>query len=90
MNQAQQDMLSMCGNDIFMMYSTHETNPYNIKLTTLMVADSNYEGLPVVLLVSITETEATLTYFLQVLKQQVSNISPKSFMFDDAPAYFIA
>lgn len=30
-----------------MIDATHGTNPYNIQLTTLMLADKNNEGIPV-------------------------------------------
>ena len=90
MNGAQQELFAMYGSNIVMIDSTHGTNPYNIKLTTIMVVDSNFEGFPVAFLFSISETESTFKQFFRAISERLPKIAPKSFMSDDAPALYNA
>jgi len=90
MDMEQQDLFERFGSDIVMMDSTHGTNPNNIKLTTVMVVDENCEGLPVAFLFSVSESEATFCQFFRAIKARIPSLSPKSFMTDDAPAFYSA
>jgi hypothetical protein len=50
---------------------THDTNPYQIQLTTLMVVDGDYEGFPVALLWLKLQTENIFRKNFACLKEQV-------------------
>jgi hypothetical protein len=50
---------------------THDTNPYQIQLTTLMVVDGDYEGFPVALLWLKLQTENIFRKKFACLKEQV-------------------
>ena len=57
--------------------STHGTNAYHIKLTTLLTTKSLGSGVPVAFFFSTKEDEDTIGYFLSGVKKLVNELKPK-------------
>lgn len=70
--------------------STHGTNAYQIKLTTLLTVNSLGIGVPVAFFFTTKEDEDVIGYFLSGVKQLVGQLRPKVFMSDGAAAYWNA
>lgn len=47
MNEAQEKLLDLYGNRCIVIDSIHGTNEYDFQLTTILLHDDNYEGIPV-------------------------------------------
>ena len=70
--------------------STHGTNQYDFKLTTLLVLDEFRAGQPVAWCLSTRETEEYMSKFFQLVKDTCGPVSPPWFMSDLAPQFFNA
>lgn len=57
--------------------STHGTNAYHIKLTTLLTINSLGSGVPVAFFFSTKEDEHFIGYFLSAIKKLVGELKPK-------------
>lgn len=57
--------------------STHGTNEYNIKLSTLMTVNSFGNGIPCAFFLSTKEDAPNLGYFFQSIKEVTGNLNPK-------------
>ena len=88
MDEYQCEMLRLYGTgnmSVVCVDSTHGTNGYDFHLTTVMVLDSNRQGLPVAFLFSTKETEEVLELFFRAIRVRSGVIVTNSFMSDMAP-----
>jgi len=70
----QRDMLIKLGTDAVCMDSTNGTNVYDFKLTTLLVLDELWEGIPVAWMVCNREDAVALKPFLKKVKEKCGDI----------------
>ena len=57
--------------------STHKTNDYNLKLTTLITVNSFGNGIPCAFFITTKEDIHALSFFFQSIKAVVGNLHPK-------------
>ena len=88
MKNAQSQVIKKFGNDVIVMDSTHETNAYGFQLTTIMVLDDNRRGFAVAYMVSFRTDTATLHVFFDLICKKCGQITPRTFMTDDFPAFY--
>ncbi|XP_055944366.1 uncharacterized protein LOC129975328 [Argiope bruennichi] len=88
MNEAQEELFKIYGNEVLCIDSTHGTNKYNIQLTSLLIKDDNWEGFPVAFLWSNRQHETVFKYFFQKVKARVGDIKVNAFMSDDYKAFY--
>ena len=86
----QRDILQKFGSNIVCIDSTHGTNAYDFKLTTIIVVDEYGEGVPVGWMISNREDALILIEFFKTIRERVGDIHPHWFMTDDAEQYFNA
>lgn len=90
MNDAQENILKLYGEEIISVDSTHGTNKYNIQLTSIVVRDDNWEGFPVAFLWSIRQTEDVFKLFFSAIYERIGPLKTKTFISDDYPAFYNA
>lgn len=90
MSPFQKQMLSKFGSDRLCIDSTHGMTGYGFELTTLLVVDEYEEGIPVAFFCSSSVNSDNLKVFFNCVKEAVGEVKPRSFMSDDAPAFYNA
>ena len=80
MNEKQREILLECMENptaALCIDSTHGTNAYHIKLTTLLTISSTGSGVPVAFFLSTKEDEHAIGYFLSGIKKLAGELKPK-------------
>ncbi|XP_026465873.1 uncharacterized protein LOC113369306 [Ctenocephalides felis] len=88
MTNMQAQTLLEFGTDKICVDGTHGTNGYGFQLHTLLVIDEFGSGIPVAFCFSNRQDELVFQIFFQKISEAVGKIKAKTFMTDDAPAYF--
>jgi hypothetical protein len=90
MTNGQAEMLKTYGNDVITTDSTHGSNAYDFQLTTIMVLDENRSGFASAYMFSSRIDTDAMTLFFSVIKELTGDLKCRSFMTDDANAYYNA
>lgn len=90
MTAFQREMLKKYANDKICLDGTHGLNSYNFILYLILIVDEFKNGCPVAFCFSNRSSEELFNVYFKAVKSVVGTISCKTFMTDDAPAFYNA
>lgn len=88
MGNNQADQLQRYGDQVVCVDGTYGSCQYDFHLHTLLVLDSNYEGIPVGFLISNRDDDVVIDIFIQCIRDRVGIVIPKCFMSDLQTTYY--
>ena len=90
MNNSQQEMFKLYGNDVICIDFTHGMNAYGFDLATIVVLDDRREAFPSCFIISNRQDSRALSTAFKAVREICGNVKPNAFMSDEAESFYNA